>query len=87
MIAFRMASRQILMDFGSQLDPQYGKPTFSFWSIFGSWGPLGPKMAPRWLQEAPRHQQEVRKVRAFAPSDPQVGGQIDQNLSQERSKR
>ena len=59
---FGWLERRIFMDFGSQLAPQDGKEIFSFWSMFGSWGPLGSKMASRWPQEASRGPKTASKT-------------------------
>ena len=42
------------MDFWPKSEPRQGVKLFDFRSLFGSWGRLGAKMAPRALQEAPR---------------------------------
>ena len=45
----KTAKIEFSSNFASNLGPKWGVPTLGFWSIFGSWGVPGSKMAPRAL--------------------------------------
>ena len=73
MITFWIAPRSNFGGFWPQLGPQERKPLFNFWSIFRSWGPLGPKISPRPLQEASWDPQDPSKSPLGTPKTPPRG--------------
>ena len=61
MITFCIASRSIFDRFLAPTWPPRGETTIQIWSISRSWGPLGPKISPRPLQEASWDPQDPSK--------------------------
>ena len=70
-----------------KISTKLGAKTSQNLSLELSWRVLEGPGGASWPQEAPRHQKEVRTVRAFPSPNPQDGTKIHQHLSQERSKR